>query len=425
MPGEEELVKTVTSTAVAHYERTTEFDHAPFAERARVTRAMLSLADVALKLGRPDDAASPLALGQQLAQGLLAEGESVDSLLLLAECRGVEARLAQSREHGVDSELPLVQDGLSLVERALALAPNDVRGNVLAAKLTHHLGGLVPPEETGATLQRAVDFAGKALAVAPGDLDAQLAQARSLSLMASASEVAADPQRRRGLVERAVALLRAAQKKAPDAAEVRVALVDVLVQHGTLLELDGDVEGSRRALSEARRGALSLLEHQPESVDVMPALVEAEVNLGLVREAWQHLRTMEHRGALGDLVLVAPGVAFLVGDDDEAMRLARLPAIESSGAALVYRALAAAMQGRPGDALVAARAARGKAQFVPWRKGLVYARVVTSGRLDQPGPLAAFHFALAYDAALPVTDVAPLDAALERFIAELEAQLPR
>lgn len=424
IPGEQALVKSVTSTAVAHYERTTELERAPADERERVARAMLRLADLSLKLGRADDAASALAVARRLAEGLAKEREAAGPLLLLADCDGVEARLGSLADRAPGREQALVERGLALAERALQLEPRNVAGQVLASDLARHLGGLVPSEHAGAALQRAVDFGAAALAAAPDDVPAQLSQARNLALMAYAPDVAVDPARRKAFVDQALALLRAAQARAPDASEVRVALADVLVQEGTLREVDGDADGARAALTEARETALALLQHQPDSVDVMPSLVEAEVNLGLVKDAWQHLRTMEHNGTLADLEVVAPAVAFLVGEDGDAIRLAQLPGIESSGAALVYRALAAAMLGRPGDALIAARAARGKVQFVPWRKGLAYARIVSSGNLERPGRLAALRFAAAYDAAVPVTDVAPLDEALDRFISELEAQLP-
>lgn len=424
VPGVESLVQDVTSRAVAHYERTTELDRAPEAERRRVAEAMLRLADVSLSLGRGPDAASALAFARRLADGLRAGSESVDVLLLLARCGEGEARLAGLPGQDGEREEALVRQALDLVGRALAAAPDDVRANVLAAELERHLSSVV--DEGGRPiLERAIARAGHALAIAPGDLDAQLAQARNLSLLAFMPEVALDPAGRRANVERALGLLRDAQRRAPDSGAVRDVLANVLVQWATVLELDGELEKARAALEEARETALALLRAQPDSVAIVPTLVEAEVNLGLVQEAWRHVRTLEQQGALAELALVAPATAFLAGDDDEAIRLAQRPGVEATGAALVYRAMAAAMKGKPGDAVIAARAARGKVQYVPWRRGLAYARVVHGGHLERPLNLAVLRFTLAYDAALPVTDVAPLDAALDRFIADLEALLAR
>jgi tetratricopeptide (TPR) repeat protein len=421
VPGEEDLVKAVTTTAVAHYERTTELDRAPEDERVRLAEAMLRLAEVAVTLGRGDDARSALALARRLSEGLLAERADARHLLLEAQRFEVEARLANLE--GKDTEGASAEQGLALAERALALEPASVVGNRLASTLSRHLAGLADEERVGPLLDQALRYGAAALAASPDDEAAHVSQARNLSTMAYSSAVAVDLPRRSAYVEQALALLKSAQQRAPDSDDVRVAYADVLVQWGSLLELAGEPERARQAFVDARQAALELLNHRPESTLAFSSLVEAEVNLGMVHDAWHHLQAMERRGTLSELAVVAPGVAFLAGEDEEAIRLAQASGLESSGATLVYRAMAAAMLERPSDAVIAARAARGKVQFVPWRRYAAFTRVVTAGHLEAPTRSAVFHFALAYDAALPITDVAPLDAALERFISDLEAQV--
>jgi len=423
VPGEEELVKAVTTTAVAHYERTTELERAPAPERRRLAEAMLRLADVALSLGRADDARSALTLARRLSEGLLADEVNAQRLVLVGQCFAADARLAMLL--GSDDEIANAQQGLALAERALGLEPTSSAANLLASRMSRELGGLGTAAQAEALVSQALRYGDAALKASPGDVEVMLEQSRNLSLMPFVEGVALDPPRRRAYVEDALALLRQAQQRAPDRDDVREEYAHLLGTLGSLLELEGERERAHAVFAEARQAAQELLRHQPDGVAVFPTLVEVEVNLGLYQEAWHHFQAMERQGTLGELAPVGPGVAFLAGADEEAIRLARAPNLEDQGAALVYRALAASMLGRPGDAAIAARAARGKVQYVPWRPYAVFTRVVTAGRLEEPGRRAVFEFARAYDAALPLTDVTPLDAALERFIAALEAQVPR
>lgn len=420
VPGVERLVNEVTSAAVAHYERTTELDRAPAEERRRVLAAMLRLADVALELGRRDDADHALALARRLVQSLVAAEPSAEHLVLASRTRLAEARLMAL--YGDSRRRALVEQGLADAERALEKEPARADAYLSAAVAYRELAQLVDVGEREPLLRRAVERGAKAMAGAPGDVEASLSQARTLALLAFRAGVEPHVERHQ-LVTEALALVRAALEREPDSDAARQALVALLVEAGIIAEDEGEPARAREAFEEARSIGLQLLERRPESISASPLVVRADVHLGRYRDAWERLRLLEQHGALGELGPLAPAIAFLAGEDEEAIRLARLPDTEGTGGALVFRALAAAMLGRPGDALIAARAARGKLEEVPWLRSAGFARAVTSGKLEQPGPRAVFDFALAWDA--PEADAAARGAALEHFIASLQKQLDR
>ncbi|MEW5740359.1 MAG: protein kinase [Myxococcota bacterium] len=420
VPGVEKLVNEVTSAAVAHYERTTELERAPTEERRRVLVAMLRLADVALELGRRDDAVHALALARRLAQGLAGGQPSAEHLVLVSRTKLAEARLMAL--FGDPRRRALMEEALVEAERALAQDSSRVDANLAAAAANRELAQLEESSRREPRLRRSAEWGAKALAAAPGDVEAALSQARTLALLAFSAGGGFAPERHR-LVEEALGLVRVSLEREPASEPAQQALVGLLVEAGAIAESEGEPARARALFEEAYEAGLEVLERRPGSLSTTPEVVRAEVHLGRYRDAWERLRLLEQQAALGPLAPVAPAIAFLAGDDDEAIRLARQPGIDGAPSALLFRALAAAMQGRPGDALIAARAARGRLEGVPWIRRAVYARAVTSGRLSQPGPRAVFDFALAWDGA--VVDGPGRAAALERFITALEAELGR
>jgi hypothetical protein len=92
---------------------------------------------------------------------------------------------------------------------------------------------------------------------------------------------------------------------------------------------------------------------------------------------------------------------------------------EGDGTALVYRALAAAMLGRPGEAAISARAARGKLGTLQWLPGAAVRQIAGGTPLSD----AVRAFSKSMDEALYARDDEKSAQALEAFIADVEKRI--
>lgn len=423
LPGVEPLLEKVTSAALVHYQRTTELKRAPADERVRVARAMERLGSVSLGLGRVDEGLRSLDFADELVTSVL-KSQPRD-----ADAAALAARICLDRveqitvEADQDHILRAGGECLRLADVALELAPESEFALEVSIDARTRLADYSPISEGERMLDEATALARAALDRSPKSVPAMLLLAEALSSQAFIERVQLQPEAAKRSAERAVELTRQALELAPEDSSVAKKLMLRLNLAGGVHHAFGEAEKAKLELEEARRIGLELLRAQPELVTLDPMLVEIDVTLGDFESAWRRVAALESQGRTGEVAVVVAAVAFLSGRFDEAVRLASNPAWSDESTNVLYRSLACAMLGRPADAVVQARSLRGNAARVAWSKGAV--AQVAGAAPDSAGKRAVQELAEAWDAAVPVTDVSKLDAALEQYIAALEAQLDR
>jgi tetratricopeptide (TPR) repeat protein len=433
VPGVDTLLGQVTEAALTHYQG--RIDTRPRAERLRAAVSMTRLGKVSTDLARLDEAQRSLDFASAQIDALMGGPDDVDTLVAAAGVQLAQADLLLAREEHRSLAAASDRRGVALADRAMVLASNapgaPVRGvppevlapTMAAVRARIELARITDDDaEQSALIARAVELSKAALAASPDDADARELSSQTFALEAQVKRTRLDPAGAVASLVSSVASVRRAIESRPADSSLQVALIDRLTLLGAAARSIDDEALARDSLTEARTLSERVLRQQPTRVGVRQALVEIEVNLGEVEEAWRNLRTLDAQGHLGRMLEAAPALAFYTAHFDEAVRYSQHAAISDQPTAVLYRGLSLAMLGQPGDALVALRSLKDDAiASVLWARGL--------GEPPSTGPSvgarAVRDFVTAYDAALPITDIAPLRVAHARLIRALELSLPK
>jgi tetratricopeptide (TPR) repeat protein len=425
VPGVDTLLGQVTDAALAHYRG--RIETRPRAERLEAAIGLTRLGKVSTELARFDEAQRSLDFASAQLDALMQTPDDVPTLLAAAEVQIAQADLLTAREEHRTLAAPADRRAVALADRAMTLAAGQPDGllapTMVAVRSRIELSFITDDDaEQRALVASAMALSKSALALAPDDADARALSSEVLTLEAQIKRTGLDPEGAVSSLVSSVALMRRALESRPADTAFEVALIDRLSLTGAAARGIDDEKLARSSLLEARTLCERLLRQQPTRVGVRQSLVEIEVNLGEADEAWRNLRTLDAQGHLGRMLEAAPALAFYTSHFEEAVRYSQHAAVSDQPTAILYRGLSLAMLGEPGDALVALRSLKDDSiASVLWARGLGE----PPSRGASVGARAVRDFVTAYEAALPITDIAPLQAAHEQLIRRLEASLPK
>ncbi len=424
VPGVMGLVEKMSQRALAHYQRTGALETGSVEDRRSVGRAMVRLCTIQQDLGRPEAAQASCAFALDLGRRAVAEQPNApEGLTLVTTALEATAQLQRSTGHlaawraGLDEALPWAR-------RALAAGPDDLPAIESAVLVLSDLGqrALIDGDAKAARgyYEEAVTLDRRALGMDQEKDKAAIALSADLASLSMVADADHDLDEAEALALKALSTARDGLALNPRTRTNVLAVVRREVWLADLERRRGRPQETQAVLEDARGLLGRLLAAQPDDLTAQTLLVDVQAQLGAFEEAWSLIRRLEAAGSLTDVGNVAPCVAFLAGHLDEVQRLARLSWLESDPSALVYRSMASALSGRPADAVIAARALKGKLGTLQWLRGATLSRVAAGS----PGNDAVRALAAGLDASMDPGAQGQADAALEAYVRALEAQLP-
>ncbi len=423
VPGVMGLVEKLSQAALKHFERTVDVAKAPHEQRLRVARALVRLGNLQQELGRNDDAGHSLELGLKLARSVLDEAPG-DARAMVVLSSGLRGRAMLQRIRG---ELPAwrkdLEEALPWAEKAVARLPADSDALGAAVQAYSDLGQLSlqssDVEAARRAYERAVDLDRRALKLETQKDRAALALSEDYASLAMVADAEKKSVEAKDLTDKALEAARQAVALNPKSRTNTINLTKRLTSEVDLIRRTEPSADPSALLGEAEALMNRLLAEQPDDTLAADLMIDVQAQLEHWEQAWVQLKANEARGNLADVGSVAPAIAFLARHDEEAIRLAQQPLFEGDGTALVYRAMAAAMLGRAGEAAIAARAARGKLGALQWLPGTVLKQTAGGTPLSD----AVRTFAKALDEATYARNDDQATQALEAFIGAVEKRI--
>lgn len=406
-PGIERVLEQLTLAAVGTPQQEGALAASSWDERARVAAAVARLASLSVTLGRTEEARASLDFAEALGVALLAEqpGAPLPRLVL------AQVGLARAGRRDVAAEVVRAELMRALGHADAARAALS-EARQLAVEVRLALAAHVPGPEG----ERALDEALEVLAAPEAEARAEAVRRRLLARVRVERLEhrwgGLSPGARADEARVAVEETQAARARSQDDLELMVSAARAEFRWG--LALAADSGEARGHLDEALRLARLAWLREPGRAGLAVLMVEAPLASGQAAEALALALSLEAQGQ--DAVApLAPEAALWAGEVGRARALAARAPWNVEPRVVLTRALAAALAGKPGDALVQARALGGRMARVPWTAEHLARLPVPEG-----APLA--EAVRAFVAAWRGGDG---EAALAGFVRELEAALTR
>lgn len=412
LPGVEPLLERVTSRAIAHYQRTMELERAPIDERVRVARALARLAAISTELGRFEEATASVEFAWSLLETVRREApDDAEALTVRGALLVTRARLAAAG-NSTPRARALAREAVAVADEAVTRSEAALPAVDLAVRARLALAVVAEKAEAQQALARVVELSTAAAARAPEDVDALRLLSLGLAARATAAREAS-PESVQQLLTEAQAAARRATEAHPEDDELDMLLADRLVELAQASDVALDPAAAFSQFEEAKSLCTAVLRRAPGHVAARQTMVSVEVGLGHADEAWQLVRELEAQGNWAH-PWAATLASVLSGHFDDAVRFGTRGERDASTTALL--ALAQALQNRPAEAAVQARALRGHWAEVRWPGGRL-----TSALEPFEGRHASASAAVALVRALDEGQGA--EQAVEQFISALEAEL--